>query len=90
MTVRKPSGPHEPPKWDVVHIAAFQAMEKGEATPHQQQVALDWLLHAASGIQNLSYWPESDRATAFAEGRRFVGLQVAKLLQLNAGAFKQN
>lgn len=90
MSVRKPIGPHAPIPPEAKDIAAFQALEKGEATAHQQKLVLEWLMLRATMIYDQSYWPESDRATAFAEGRRFVGLQIQKLLSLNAQAFKQN
>lgn len=88
--MKPPIGPHLPPQYEVKHISAFQALERGEATDHQQKLALEWLILRASAVNDQSYWPDSDRATAFAEGRRFVGLQIMKLLSLNASAFKQD
>lgn len=67
----------------------MQALERGEADKDQQQRALQWILRA-SCIGDLSYRPGSERDTAFAEGKRFVGLQIHKLLILNARAFSQN
>jgi hypothetical protein len=80
------AGPHVPPDYEAKHIASFQALQHGEATPHQQQLALEWLMLCA-GTYDLSYRPGDPTATAFAEGKRFVGLQVRKMLVLNAKAF---
>lgn len=87
---KKPIGPHAPLSPEARDIAAFQALEKGEAAPHQQKLVLEWLMLRASMIYDQSYWPDNPHATSFAEGRRFVGLQIQKLLSLNAQAFKEH
>ncbi|MBO9380032.1 hypothetical protein GG804_25010 [Sphingomonas histidinilytica] len=81
-------GPHVPTKWEPAHASAFQALARGEAEPHQQQMALDWLLEV-TGLRDLSYRPGDATATAFAEGKRFVGLQVGKMLDINPREFTQ-
>lgn len=78
-----------PPDYGVLEAASLQALQRGEASAHQQQAALKWIIEAAAGTYDLSYSPESDRATAFAEGRRFVGLQVVKMLKVNVEALKK-
>lgn len=78
-----------PAEYSVADVSAFQALERGEATSDQQRRVLEWLM-AATGTFDLSYRPESDRDTAFAEGKRFVGLQVRKLLVLNPRAISAN
>jgi hypothetical protein len=55
--------------------AAIKAMHRGEATPHQQQKLLEWIIQEASGT-GPSYRPNDPQATAFGEGRRFVGFQL--------------
>lgn len=72
-----------PPKWDVADAGAMQALARGEASPDQQMRSLDWIINAACGTYDLSFNPDSDRATSFAEGRRMVGLQIVKLIKLN-------
>jgi hypothetical protein len=71
-----------PPLWETADAGALQALARGEALPHQQQRALDFIIKSLAGTYDMSYRPESDRDTSFAEGRRFVGLQVVKLLNL--------
>lgn len=82
-------GPHIPPPWEPADVGSLQALARGEANAHQQQRALKWIIEAAAGTYDLSYQPDSERATSFAEGRRFVGLQVVKLLKLNLTAMKE-
>lgn len=74
--------PYLPPAWDKADVGAFQALAKGEATSAQQQRALNWILYQAANVYDLEYRTD-DRAHAFVSGRRFVGLQIVKLLKLN-------
>ena len=76
-------GPHVPARYDLADASAFQALQRGEATPDQQRRALDWLVKAAAGTYEFHYYPERPGDTAFALGRAFVGQQVVKLLNLN-------
>ncbi len=64
----------------------MQALERGDASPDMQRRALKWLIEQAAGTYELSFragGEEGRRDTDFAEGRRFVGNQVVKLLRLN-------
>lgn len=81
-------GPHIPPPYDVADVAAWQAIERGDATQHQQQRALKWLIEQAAGTYQMQYY-DTDRATSFALGRAFVGQQIVKLLRLNASALRR-
>lgn len=80
------------PDWDMADAGAFQALARGDAAPHLQKRALQWLIAQAAGTYDLSFRPgaDGDRATAFAEGRRFVGLQVVKLLNVNIDRLKKD
>lgn len=75
-------GPFIPSPYEAADVSAFQALQRGDATADQQQRALRWLIEKASGAYEFQYYP-SDRDTAFALGRGFVGQQVVKLLKLN-------
>lgn len=88
MSKLSPSSAIIPPKWEKVHVAGIQALERGDATPHQQKLVLDWILDEAARAYDLSFRPESERETCFAEGRRFVGLQIVKLLKLNTSQMR--
>ena len=78
-----PGAPWIPASWDDADAGAVQALARGDAGPEQQKRALDWIINLACGTYDLSFSPDSDRATSFAEGRRFVGLQIVKLIRVN-------
>lgn len=86
-TVAQPE-PFLPAKYDIVDMAAIQAVMSGVATPEQQQRAITWIVHDVCGTYEFEYRTEP-RDHAFASGRRFVGLQIVKMLKLNKAAFKE-
>lgn len=73
--------------WEPADASAMQALERGEASPEQQKRALAWIINVGAGTYNQSFVPGQQDASAFAEGRRFVGLQLVKLLHVNPQAF---
>ncbi len=83
MTAKKVPPQFTPPDYDEADMAAFRALHRGEASQEQQKRALDWIIQSAAATYDVSFHPDSARLTDFAEGRRFVGLQVVKLLKLN-------
>lgn len=63
--------------------AAIKALWAGEAQPHQQRAALDWIIREACMVNRQSYRADVDGGTgaaAFAEGRRFVGLELQAII----------
>ena len=89
MSKPNPSAAHFPPQWEPADVRAIQSLASGEATPEMQKRALDFMINKVCLTYDLSYRPESDRETVFAEGRRFTGLQLVKLLSINLAAIKQ-
>lgn len=81
-----PYSPLVPHPFDPADAAAFQALQRGTASPEQQKRALTWLV-ACSGYYDLSYRPGAggDRDTSFAEGKRWVGAQLVKLINVKIG-----
>jgi hypothetical protein len=75
--------PTTPAKYERADVVALKALAAGTATPEQQQRGLDWIIKAAADTYGLSFRLGSPDGTAFAEGRRSVGLQVVKLLNIN-------
>ena len=73
--------PWHPAKWDPADAAAIQALADGNATEGQQKRALDFIINNLSGTYDATYFP-TDRDTAFAEGKRCVGLQIVKLIKI--------
>lgn len=89
MSAAKPPAYLAPPEYDLADVTAFQALSRGDASPDLQMRALKWLIEGAANTYGLSFDPQSDRGTAFAEGRRFVGLQVVKMLKLDASKLRK-
>lgn len=58
----------------------MKALSRGEASANQQVEVFNWLLKKAAGIGSQSF-RDDPHATAFAEGRRFVGIQMMMLLE---------
>jgi hypothetical protein len=92
---KKPPGipewePWKPPAWEIADAAALQATAHGRASPEQQQRAVKYIVNVLAATYDGSFrpGPDGDRVTAFAEGRRMVGLQIVKLTSLNLAAFK--
>ena len=83
-----PGDPRNPPNYTKSIIYALKALQAGNANEEQQQRALAWVIKNAAGTYDSEY-RETDRETAFAGGRRFVGLQIVKLLNLTGTAIDQ-
>lgn len=82
--------PHLPP-WgsgEAEIVYAVRAMQTGTANAEQQRIAWRYMMFVSGASQEfdgLSYRPDGaiggERATTFAEGKRFVGLMISKLLR---------
>lgn len=84
----KPSPPGALKPWhpylvEPADASAVQAMARGEASPDQQRRVLELVINKLTGNYDLSYRPDSERDTCFAEGKRFVGLQLVKLANIS-------
>lgn len=79
--------PWIPPDHTDEVVMAIRAFEAGNANAGQQQTAWRYLMYltrASGEFQDLSFRPggaEGRRATDFAEGMRFVGMMLRKLLR---------
>lgn len=83
MRTKQAAGPHIPPAYEKADIVAIQACVNGTADADQQRRAMDWIIREASGAYQFHFYP-TDRETAFALGRGFVGQQIVKMTRLNA------
>ena len=81
-------GPIPLPEWSKQTAIAFQALAAGVANDGQQKTCIDWILYEAARIRDMTFNPDSARLSDFAEGRRFVGLQVGKMLAIKIGALR--
>jgi hypothetical protein len=83
---RAPSiAPYLPPKVSKAVAYATKAVAGGTADANQQQLFMTWLIEEASRAHDMSYRPahlggQSD--TDFAEGKRYVGLSVIRLVRM--------
>lgn len=77
-----PGTPFAPVDWKDADALALQALVRGTADPAQQKRAIDWVIMQAAGTYDMHYHP-SERDTAFALGRAFVGQQIRKLLSVD-------
>lgn len=78
--------PWHPPVYDEFITASIRSLFAGKATEHQQKQAIEWILWELCGVRDLSFRPDSVRDTDFAEGKRFVGLQLVKISKIPPGA----
>ena len=72
-----------PPAWTptvTLHdeLTAIKAIVAGKATDTQQAAFVGWLAKA-TGVTELEFRPSGERESAFAAGKRFVGLQFFSL-----------
>ena len=83
--MKKPAvQPWHPAPYEEADVYAIKALAAGVANEGQQQRALGWIVNTLCGTYDLSFrdGDNADRNTAFAEGKRFVGLQLVKLTKL--------
>lgn len=80
---------YHPPDYDAFDAVCLQAMYRGEASPEQQRRGLDWIITLACATYDMSARPGDPYATYFAEGRRFAGNAIVKLLKLKTGAMNE-
>lgn len=66
----------------------MQAVAYGRASEDQQRRAFKYLVENLCGTYDLSYRSGNPHDTTFAEGKRFVGLQLVKLINLNLGKLR--
>ena len=76
-----------PPYFRVDHeapdVSALQALARGDASADQQKRALDWIIKQGAATYQQSFVPGDSHATAFIEGRRFVGTKIVELLTVS-------
>jgi len=80
--------PYTPAPYTDADVSAIQALQRGEATPEQQKRALEWIVNAAANTYDVEYRTDG-RDPAFCSGRRFVGLQIVKMLKLSLAALNR-
>ncbi len=74
-----------PPTIQNEDIFALQALERGTANAAQQKRAVTFIERTLCATDRMSFYPGGEdgrRATDFAEGKRWVGSQLRRLLKL--------
>ena len=73
--------PWMPASYDEDVVYAVSAFAKGKANEVQQRLVWEWVMYV-SGVDDISYRPgvSGERDTSFAEGKKFVGTQIRKML----------
>ena len=84
VKVKKPNRAFMPAEYSISEAYAVRAVAEGIATPEQQKKAMKWIIENASHACDLSYGYADKDDTNFAEGSRWVGLQLIKLINLNS------
>lgn len=80
--------PWKPADWKIEEAGAIQQIARGIASPEQQRAGFRFLVERLCGTYDLSYRASGALDTAFAEGKRFVGLQLVKFTNLNLAAVR--
>lgn len=83
---RKKHDPWATPDYTPYDAGCIKALSVGLASSDQQVHALRFVVETLASTYDQSFRPggaEADRSTIFAEGRRFVGMQLVKLTKVN-------
>lgn len=87
----QPSFPWLLPPIENAEIFAIQAVAKGIANDGQQRRAWDYIVNALCQTDRMTFWldplrnvsgVDGQRATDFAEGKRWVGVQLRRIERL--------
>ena len=89
----QPDRPWQLPRLDDADIFALQAVSKGVAGEGQQKRALDYIVRILCETDRMTFWPGAEdgrRATDFAEGKRWVGLQLRRIEKMQINHREEN
>jgi hypothetical protein len=81
----QPNTPWQLPATTNSNIFAIQAVAKGIANEGQQRQAWEYILRTLCEIDRMTFWPggeDGKRATDFAEGKRWVAIQLRRIERL--------
>ena len=78
----QPDRPWQMPQIEDADIFALQAVAKGIANNAQQQRVYEYVVRTLCETDRMTFWPggeDGKRATDFAEGKRWVGVQLRRI-----------
>ena len=73
---------------DDIDKRAIRALQSGEATPAQQQLAIYVIVNKLSRSHDVLFVPNDHDQTAFLAGRGYVGQQILKICKTPIGKFE--
>ena len=84
------SDPHRPVMWDKHEhfVRCTQNLTLGTASDEDQKFFMEALVYGLCGAMDLEYrqgGDEGDRASAFAGGKRWIGLQLVQAINYKLG-----
>lgn len=82
MANKGPFRPWHPAPYSVDQVYALQNVAKGRASEAQQKLALDYIINALCGTYDSTHFPGDPSDRDFANGKRHVGLQLVKLVNM--------
>lgn len=85
-----PAAADAPAGFNVAVVGAIQATYRGTASEHQQMLAMEWIMKQAANLPGVSFRAGDSHATAFLEGRRFVGAQILSLIGMDINKLKDD
>lgn len=78
------TSPIAPAKYTNADVAAIKAVAAGNASPDQQRRALKWVVHDVARTYDETFVPGQPDSSDHLSGRRNVGLQIMKLVNVDA------
>jgi hypothetical protein len=85
----KPHDPWASTPFDLADAMSLKALAQGTANEDQQKRALSWVVNKLCRINRVAADPQSERATYFTEGKRYVGLHIARIVAANPDDLKR-
>lgn len=80
--------PIAPAVYTVAIAEAVKAVAAGNATPSQQMACMNWIITQAASTYDETFVPGSPDASDYLAGRRNVGLQLVKLVNVSISDLK--
>lgn len=74
-------------QWEAADASAIQALFRGDASPDQQQRAINFIVSDVAAVPYLAFDATSERNTTFALGKQAVGHKIIQLSRLNLNQF---
>jgi hypothetical protein len=75
--------PWDPAPLDDDDIRAIKALAAGRANETQQRLAVSVIADKLARAGDPSFWPDSERGSAFAAGKRFVAQQLLGAINMD-------